>query len=265
MAELRFTILGCGSSGGVPRLGGNWGACDSSNSRNSRMRCSLLIQRFEDNGVTSVLIDTSPDMRRQLLDAKIGALDAVVYTHEHADHLHGLDDLRMIVLAMKKRLPVYAAPRAKNMILQRFGYAFTAPANSPYPPILDMHDLGDELAVNGAGGTIKITTFDVVHGNMDVRAICVNNVLYTPDISAFRDDPANDLAEIDCWILDSLRYKEHPSHANVEQALKWIETYSPKRAILTNLHIDLDYDILNGETPQNVSPAHDGLQINLKV
>ncbi len=265
MGELCFTILGCGSSGGVPRLGGNWGACDPANPRNKRSRCSLLIQRFENDGVTSVLIDTSPDMREQLLDAKIGALDAVVYTHEHADHLHGLDDLRMIVLSMKRRLPVYAGPRTKDMILQRFGYAFETPEGSPYPPILDMHDLGRELVIEGAGGKIKITTFDVAHGNIDVRAIRVNNVLYTPDISALIGNSDHDLADIECWILDSLRYKEHPSHINVEQALALIEKHAPKSAILTNMHIDLDYDILNGETPQNVTPAYDGLQIKLKV
>ena len=118
MGELCFTILGCGSSGGVPRLGGKWGNCDPNNLKNVRKRCSLLIQRFEGDAVTSVLVDTTPDMRQQLLDAKIGTLDAVVYTHEHADHLHGLDDLRMIVINMKKRLPVYAAPRTKKSILE---------------------------------------------------------------------------------------------------------------------------------------------------
>jgi phosphoribosyl 1,2-cyclic phosphate phosphodiesterase len=265
MAELRFTILGCGSSGGVPRLGGKWGACDPTNPRNKRRRCSLLIQRFDNDGVTSVLVDTSPDMREQLLDAEIGALDAVVFTHEHADHLHGLDDLRMIVLAMQRRLPVYAGPRTKRMILERFGYVFKTPKGSPYPPILDMYDLGTELLIDGAGGQIKITTFDVEHGNIDVRAIRVNDVLYTPDLSALIGDPTHDLAGIDCWILDSLRYKAHPSHANVEQALEWIETYAPRRAVLTNMHIDLDYDILNSETPENVTPAYDGLQITLEV
>jgi phosphoribosyl 1,2-cyclic phosphate phosphodiesterase len=265
VAEIRFTILGCGSSGGVPRLGGKWGACDPSNPRNKRRRCSLLIQRFDTGGVTSVLVDTSPDMRAQLLDARIGELDAVIYTHEHADHLHGLDDLRMIVIAMKRRLPVYAGPRTKNMIIERFGYAFETPQGSPYPPILDMYDLGSNLAIDGAGGQIEISTFDVAHGNIDVRAIRVNDVLYTPDISAFMGDPKDDLRDIECWILDSLRYTYHPSHANVEQALEWIKTYAPKRAFLTNLHIDLDYETLDGETPENIAPAYDGMQLTYKV
>jgi phosphoribosyl 1,2-cyclic phosphate phosphodiesterase len=263
MGELRFTILGCGSSGGVPRLGGQWGNCDPSNVKNFRKRCSLLIQRFENNNVTNVLIDTTPDMRQQLLDAKIGKLDAVIYTHEHADHLHGLDDLRMIVINMQKRLPVFASKQTKNSILERFGYAFKTPKGSPYPPILDMNDLTETLEIQGAGGPIKFTSFDVDHGNILVSAIKVNDVLYTPDISKVRND--TELRDLDYWILDSLRYKPHPSHVNLEQALGLIDRYKPKKAILTNLHVDLDYLTLLNETPDNVVPAHDGLQIKLKV
>ena len=263
MGELRFTILGCGSSGGVPRLGGHWGNCDPNNVKNFRKRCSLLIQRFENNNVTNVLIDTTPDMRQQLLDAKIGKLDAVIYTHEHADHLHGLDDLRMIVINMQKRLPVFASKLTKNSILERFGYAFKTPKGSPYPPILDMNDLTETLEIQGAGGPIKFTSFDVDHGNILVSAIKVNDVLYTPDISTVRND--TELRDLDYWILDSLRYKPHPSHVNLEQALGLIDRYKPKKAILTNLHVDLDYLTLLNETPDNVVPAHDGLQIKLKV
>ena len=263
MGELRFTILGCGSSGGVPRLGGHWGNCDPNNVKNFRKRCSLLIQRFENNNVTNVLIDTTPDMRQQLLDAKIGKLDAVIYTHEHADHLHGLDDLRMIVMNMQKRLPVFASKQTKNSILERFGYAFKTPKGSPYPPILDMNDLTETLEIQGAGGPIKFTSFDVDHGNILVSAIKVNDVLYTPDISTVRND--TELRDLDYWILDSLRYKPHPSHVNLEQALGLIDRYKPKKAILTNLHVDLDYLTLLNETPDNVVPAHDGLQIKLKV
>ena len=263
MGELRFTILGCGSSGGVPRLGGHWGNCDPNNVKNFRKRCSLLIQRFENNNVTNVLIDTTPDMRQQLLDAKIGKLDAVIYTHEHADHLHGLDDLRMIVINMQKRLPVFASKQTKNSILERFGYAFKTPKGSPYPPILDMNDLPETLEIQGAGGPIKFTSFDVDHGNILVSAIKVNDVLYTPDISKVRND--TELRDLDYWILDSLRYKPHPSHVNLEQALGLIDRYKPKKAILTNLHVDLDYLTLLNETPDNVVPAHDGLQIKLKV
>ena len=263
MGELVITILGCGSSGGVPRLGGIWGNCDPKNPKNFRKRCSLLVQRIENKSVTSVLIDTTPDMRQQLLDTNIGQLDAVIYTHEHADHLHGLDDLRMIVINMQKRLQVYASKQTKKSILGRFEYAFITPVGSPYPPILDMNDLPKNLQIHGPGGTIDFTTFDVEHGNILVSAIKVNNILYTPDISALKND--DEIKNLDYWILDSLRYKPHPSHINLEEALELINKYKPKRSILTNLHVDLDYTTLLNETPDNVVPAHDGLQIKFKV
>ena len=263
MGELVITILGCGSSGGVPRLGGIWGNCDPKNPKNFRKRCSLLVQRIENKSVTSVLIDTTPDMRQQLLDTNIGQLDAVIYTHEHADHLHGLDDLRMIVINMQKRLQVYASKQTKKSILGRFEYAFKTPAGSPYPPILDMNDLPKNLQIHGPGGTIDFTTFDVEHGNILVSAIKVNNILYTPDISALKND--DEIKNLDYWILDSLRYKPHPSHINLEEALELINRYKPKKSILTNLHVDLDYTTLLNETPDNVVPAHDGLQIKFKV
>jgi len=261
MGELRFTILGCGSSGGVPRLGGHWGNCDPNNVKNFRKRCSLLIQRFENNNVTNVLIDTTPDMRQQLLDAKIGKLDAVIYTHEHADHLHGLDDLRMIVINMQKRLPVFASKQTKNSILERFGYAFKTPKGSPYPPILDMNDLPETLEIQGAGGPIKFTSFDVDHGNILVSAIKVNDVLYTPDISTVRND--TELRDLDYWILDSLRYKPHPSHVNLEQALGLIDRYKPKKAILTHMGHWLDYNELKNKCPNNVEPGIDGMVIKI--
>ena len=139
MGQLRFTILGCGSSGGVPRLGGDWGACDPTNPKNRRRRCSLLVERLTEAGTTAVLIDTSPDMRDQLLDAGIGRLDAVVYTHSHADHMNGIDDLRQITFNLRRRLPVWADGPTQEALLSRFGYAFVQPEGSPYPPILDLH------------------------------------------------------------------------------------------------------------------------------
>ena len=167
------------------------------------------------------------------------------------------------MINMQKRLPVFASKQTKNSILERFGYAFKTPKGSPYPPILDMNDLTETLEILGAGGPIKFTSFDVDHGNILVSAIKVNNVLYTPDISTVRND--TELRDLDYWILDSLRYKPHPSHVNLEQALGLIDRYKPKKAILTNLHVDLDYLTLLNETPDNVVPAHDGLQIKLKV
>ena len=159
MVQLRFTILGCGSSGGVPRLGGQWGECNPQNPKNFRRRCSLLIERENLDGITRVLIDTSPDMRAQLLDAGVGQLDAVVYTHSHADHVHGLDDLRMIVFNMRKRLKVWADGATRDNLMARFGYAFVKPKGSSYPPILELNALEDITVVNGDGGNIEIKPF----------------------------------------------------------------------------------------------------------
>ena len=166
MDKLRFTILGCGSSGGVPRLGGNWGDCDPKNPKNNRKRCSLLVQRVNRNGTTQVLIDTSPDMRNQLLDAGVGSLDGVIYTHSHADHVHGLDDLRMIFFNMRNRINVWADQSTQNDLIERFKYAFVQPAESPYPPILNLNTLEGVTVVEGEGGSITFIPFQVKHGNM---------------------------------------------------------------------------------------------------
>jgi phosphoribosyl 1,2-cyclic phosphate phosphodiesterase len=263
MAELRLTILGCGSSGGVPRLGGLWGACDPANPKNARRRCSLLVERVADEGTTRVLIDTSPDMRAQLLDANVGNLDAVLFTHSHADHVHGIDDLRMIVFNQRKRLPIYADPQTLDALTARFGYAFVQPPGSDYPPILDMHRLDGPLSIDGAGGPIPFTPFEVQHGRIDALGFRIANAAYLPDVSDIPDAAWPALQDLDLWILDALRYKPHPSHAHVAQSLEWIERAAPARAVLTNMHIDIDYATLKAETPAHITPAYDGLVITL--
>ena len=157
MGEITFTILGCGSSGGVPRLGGHWGDCDPSNPKNRRRRCSLLVERVSADGKTTVLIDTSPDLREQLLSEQVGRLDAVIYTHSHADHVHGIDDLRMIVFNMRARLPIWADAPTRNALMERFGYAFVQPEGSTYPPILDMNLIDGDVTIDGAGGAITFS------------------------------------------------------------------------------------------------------------
>jgi phosphoribosyl 1,2-cyclic phosphate phosphodiesterase len=265
MAELKFTVLGCGSSGGVPRLGGHWGACDPANPKNIRRRCSLLIERFDDDGATRVIIDTSPDMRSQLLDAGIGALDAVVYSHSHADHVHGLDDLRMIVFNTRNRLPVWADGATQNDLISRFGYAFVQPEGSPYPPILNMHTIKGDITIDGAGGAIVLTPFKVNHGAIDSLGFRIADLAYLPDVADIYDAAWPVLDGLDCWIVDALRYTPHPSHSHLENTLAWIARVKPKRAVLTNMHIDLDYETVKEETPDHITPAFDGMTLRYHV
>jgi len=265
MARLRFTILGCGSSGGVPRLGGLWGDCDPDEPRNTRRRCSLLIERIAEAGTTTVLIDTSPDLRAQLLDAGVGQLHGVVYTHAHADHTHGLDDLRMIVINMRKRLPVYADGPTQNDLISRFGYAFVQPEGSDYPPILDLHAIAGDVTIDGPGGPITLMPFEVAHGNIDSLGFRVNDVAYLPDVSDLPPEARAALQGLDCWIVDALRRAPHPSHTHLEKTLDWIAQIAPRRAVLTNMHIDLDYRTIDAETPDHVTPAYDGMQIDTEI
>ncbi len=259
MSVLSTTILGCGSSGGVPRIGGNWGACDAQNPRNRRSRCSLLLEKTGEKGTTRVLIDTAPDMREQLLRQDIGKLDAVVYTHSHADHVHGLDDLRMVVFNTGKRMPVWASPPTQNDLYARFRYAFVTPEGSNYPPICDMHTIEGNITVSGLGGAITLTPLPVQHGQITALGFRSEGLAYMPDVSDIPEATWPLLEGLDIWVLDALRYKPHPSHVHLERALEWIERAAPRRAVLTNMHIDLDYDKLMAQTPPHVTPAHDGL------
>ncbi|WP_271882040.1 MBL fold metallo-hydrolase [Phaeobacter italicus] len=265
MGALRFTILGCGSSGGVPRLGGHWGDCDPTNPRNVRRRCSLLVERDGPEGTTTVLIDTTPDMRSQLLDTGTGRLDGVVYTHSHADHVHGIDDLRMIVFNMRERVPVYADGDTQNALLSRFGYAFIQPEGSPYPPILDLRQIDGPLTISGPGGDITLRPFEVNHGSIEALGFRIGDLAYLPDVAKIPDSALDELRELDCWIIDALRRKPHPTHLCLDEALEWIERMAPKRAVLTNMHIDLDYAQVAAETPDHVDPAYDGMVIECPI
>jgi phosphoribosyl 1,2-cyclic phosphate phosphodiesterase len=261
--SLRITLLGTGSSGGVPRVGNNWGACDPSNPRNRRLRCSALIERHAKGAKTVVLVDTSPDLREQLLSQRVDQIDGVVYTHDHADHTHGIDDLRGIAFAMRKRVDVHAEAATRATLEQRFGYCFTTPPGGSYPPILNMHDIhpGRPVIVHGPAGTLDLLPIAQQHGDISSLAFRVGNVAYSPDVSDLSRDAAAALEGLDIWIVDALRYVPHPSHFSVKEALQWIERLAPKRAILTHLHVDLDYAALKRELPPNVEPAYDGMQI----
>ncbi|RME15743.1 MAG: MBL fold metallo-hydrolase [Alphaproteobacteria bacterium] len=261
MEGLRLIILGCGSSGGVPRIGGRWGACDPANPKNRRRRCSVLVERHGAGGVTRVLIDTSPDLREQMLDAGVGELDAVLYTHSHADHVHGLDDLRQIVYNIGRRLPVWADGATQDALLSRFGYAFVQPEGSSYPPILDLHTIEGPVTIEGAGGAVELTPFEVEHGSIDALGFRVANIAYLPDVSAIPEAAWPVLDGLEVFIVDALRRSPHPTHAHLDLALEWIARSGAKRGVLTNMHIDMDHDAVDAETPENVTPAHDGMII----
>ncbi|MEP2533867.1 MBL fold metallo-hydrolase [Shimia sp.] len=260
-AQLTFTILGCGSSGGVPRLGGHWGECDPENPKNRRQRCSMLVERETTEGKTTVLIDTSPDMRNQLLTENVGTLDAVVYTHAHADHVHGIDDLRMVVYNMRKRISVWADGPTQERLFSGFSYAFIQPEGSPYPPILDMHTIDGDVTISGAGGDITLTPIKVNHGSIDALAFRVNDLVYMPDVADIEGEAWDQLQGLDCWVLDTLRRTPHPTHSHFDNSLDWIARAAPRRAVLTNMHIDLDYETVKTETADHITPAFDGMKI----
>ena len=263
MATLRFTILGCGSSGGVPRLGGDWGTCDPTNPKNRRRRCSMLVERIVGDLRTRVLIDTSPDMREQLLDAGVGTLDGVVFTHSHADHTHGIDDLRQIVFNTRCRLPVWADGPTEAALIARFGYAFVQPKDSPYPPILELHAISHApFEVPGPAGAIRFTPFTADHGAMDALGFRIGPLAYLPDAVALPEPAWQALHGLEVWVVDALRRKPHPTHAHLAMTLGWIARAKPQRAVLTNMHLDMDYATLVAELPETIEPAYDGLSIS---
>jgi phosphoribosyl 1,2-cyclic phosphate phosphodiesterase len=261
----RVTILGCGSSGGVPRVGAGWGACDPTNPKNRRRRCSILVETNNDNGTTIVLVDTSPDLREQLLDAHVKRLDAVLFTHSHADHVHGIDDLRPLVIAMRRKIPIYADRMTSELLQARFGYCFEAPAGSGYPPILTVHHLDRQAptSIAGPGGTISAMPFRMIHGDMDAYGFRIGGLAYAPDVSQMPKESIEMLRGLDILVLDALRYTPHPTHFSVSEALALIEQVKPGRAILTNLHTDVDYEELRAQLPENVEPAFDGMTLTL--
>jgi len=262
---LRFTILGCGSSGGVPRVGAGWGKCDPANPRNRRRRCALLVERRGPRGTTSVLIDTPPDLREQLLSVRADALDAVLFTHDHADHTHGIDDLRMVAYAMKRRVPCYFDAVTQASLIGRFAYCFVQPQGSTYPPILAAESLvpGTSVRVVGAGGPIEALPIRQLHGDIETLAFRFGNVAYSPDVSALPADSMALLENLDLWIVDALRYTSHPSHFSVKEALNYVERLGARRAILTHMTADLDYEALRRELPPHVEPAYDNMVIEV--
>ena len=258
---LKVTILGCGTSGGVPRIGNHWGSCDPSNPKNRRRRCSVLVQREGGEGTTNVLVDTAPDLREQLLEAKVGWLDGVLFTHDHADHTHGIDDLRMVSYNGRRRVVVYHDEATGRSLKERFTYCFNTPRESEYPPILDSRLIrpGEPVRIHGAGGVVEALPFRQRHGPGETLGFRFGGIAYSPDVSDLPEVSLMLLEKLDVWIIDALRYTKHPSHFSVDQALSWIARVKPKLAVLTHMHVDLDYEALARELPQGVEPAYDGM------
>lgn len=263
--SLTFKILGCGSSMGVPRVALGWGVCDPNEPKNRRRRCSLLAERTNAQGHrTRVLIDCSPDLRMQLLDAEVDWVDGVVITHEHADHTHGIDDLRPLYVHKRRKVDVYLDEPTSRAMHARFAYCFMTPPGSEYPPIASERRLvpGQPVSIAGQGGDIEVLPVLQEHGDIPSLGFRIGNVAYSADIKNLPDASLPLMAGLDVWIVDALRKTPHPSHFNLAEALHWIGRVKPKRAILTNLHTDMDYAALRAELPPNVEPAFDGMRFD---
>jgi len=261
--SLVATILGCGSSAGVPRVGQGWGACDPANPKNRRRRCSLLVERSAEGGVTTVLIDVGPDIREQLIEADVRRLDGVLITHAHADHIHGIDDLRPLFLKHGGRIDMHMDEPTALRVRDAFSYVFETPKGSSYPPMATDLRLrsGSPCKVMGSGGAIEATPFDLNHGEINALGFRIGNLAYSPDVKRIPEASRPLLEGLEVWVVDALRYRSHPSHFSLDEALAEIEAMRPKRAILTNLHTDLDYEILRKRLPEHVVPACDGMRV----
>jgi phosphoribosyl 1,2-cyclic phosphate phosphodiesterase len=263
-ARLEFVILGCGSSGGVPRADGAWGACDPTDPRNVRSRCSLMVRRpgaGDPSQETTVVVDASPEFRLQTAAAGARRLDGLLLTHDHADQCHGIDDIRAFAIAQRRRIACWADADTRRTLTSRFGYIFEG--RGLYPAIAELHavpDHGVAWAVDGPSSPIPVITFDQDHGPVRSLGYRFGGVAYSSDVVALPESAFEALQGLDVWIVDALRDTPHPTHAHVDLALAWIRRVRPRRAILTNMHIDLDYAELAARLPPGVEPAYDGLR-----
>ncbi len=254
---MQVTILGCGTSSGVPRVGNDWGACDPGEPRNRRRRVSILI---EHEG-TRVLVDTGPDLREQLIDAGVSSVDAVIWTHDHADHCHGIDDLRQVYHRRGSAVPGYARQETFDTLMSRFGYIFAG--NGDYPPVGRLELLPDSFSI----GPIEIRVIDQPHGSITSAglrfAVDGRSIAYSTDVNGLTDDMAELFERVDLWIVDALRRRPHPSHASLSETLGWIDRVRPGRALLTHMDQSMDYRDLLAELPDGVEPAFDGQRVTL--
>jgi len=251
---VKIRILGSGTSSGVPRIGNDWGACDPNEPRNRRMRVSAIVS----TATTRILIDTGPDVREQLLAAGIAAVDAIIWTHDHADHTHGIDDVRQIYHVMRKPVPGFARPATLDALTSRFGYAFTG--QTGYPPTIAAAELPDEMMI----GDIRLSVTDQPHGEIVSAGLRFEadggSIGYATDFNVMTQEMRRMYQYLDVWIVDTLRRAPHPSHPHLDEALRWIAELGPKQAALTHLDQSMDYASLLAELPAGVVPAYDGLE-----
>jgi len=253
---MKVTILGCGSATGTPAVGRGWGDLDPKNPKNSRLRPSILVE----NGNTCILVDTSPDLRRQLLNAEVDRLDAVLYTHYHADHLHGIDDLRQINRSMNAAIDMYADVDTMDSIKQRFGYVLeplSDGATSYFKPTLNPHTLhdGDKLTI----GDVDIEVFVQDHGYCKTLGFRFGPIAYSTDVVEMPEKAFDILDGVDTWIVGALIDQPHSTHAHVDKALNWMERVGPRRGVLTHMGFGFDYEVLKSRLPDHVEPAFDGM------
>lgn len=267
---MKITILGCGGAGGVPLIGNQWGACDPANPKNSRTRVSLLAEEGAGEGGreaekgASLLFDTSPDMRQQLLRADVRDLTAVLYTHAHADHSHGIDNIRSVNWMTGRSLPLYADAETLTELRGLFPYIFDQPppAEKRFTrPSVEAHEIKDGEILTF--GTLNVTSARVPHGHGHSRAYRINDFGYATDASAMTEAAFDLLRGVKVWVVGAIRERPHPTHANIDLALEWIAKVKPERAYLTHMDHSLDYEALRRALPPGVEPAYDGLAIAL--
>ena len=250
-------ILGCGTSSGVPRVGNDWGECDPHNPKNRRRRVSILVSY----GRTRILVDTGPDLREQLLDANVTDIEAVIWTHDHADHCHGIDDLRQLYHSRRRPVPGYARLETLESLEQRFAYAFDGKGG--YPAVTEACLLPDHMNLEG----LSIRTVDQPHGSITTAGLRFDaggkSIVYSTDFNELTPEMSMTFKGVDLWIVDTLRRRPHPTHPHLDLALEMIAEVQPKRALLTHMDNSMDYDRLMSELPDHVEPAYDGMEISL--
>ncbi|HEX4113686.1 MAG TPA: MBL fold metallo-hydrolase [Stellaceae bacterium] len=257
---MKVTVLGCGASWGVPKIGGDWGQCDPANPRNRRRRAGIAV---EEAG-TTILVDAAPDLREALLACDIGRIDAVIFTHAHADHLHGIDDLRIPSWTLGRPIPAFGDAKTIATIRHRFGYTVEGirdpnASGYYYQPLLEPH----EVAGNFTAAGVRVTVFEQAHGRTPSLGLRFGSFAYSTDVVGLDDAAFAALAGVEVWIVDCMRRTKLPTHSHLAQSLAWIERVGPKRAFLTHMDETMDYEALKRELPPPVEPAYDGMVIDV--